>query len=276
MPAANRAGNTRTDQSGNPCAAWLAERPSSATSVAVSNPSPNRKPSRNMCQARAIRPNSGRHSRASKPPPRSTGRDLPRRSGRPLHAAEDAPERAQDDQIDDRDGEQEQRRGQRADQPADLPEALEPPAEQWRRGRERRRRPAPPPPSGRARRTGRRSTDRSPRLHQLARDVVDRRDVIGIDGVPQPEAPGKQGRAQQHGLVVERDERPGPGRDIRQDQRSEKAHEGLHAYSNAKKAGVRQRDVCTIVEMCTQSSSGALACRLRRPRAQPRDCRHSC
>jgi hypothetical protein len=45
MPAANRAGNTIMDQIDTPLAAAVAEMPRTATSVAVSNPSPNRNPS---------------------------------------------------------------------------------------------------------------------------------------------------------------------------------------------------------------------------------------
>lgn len=45
-----RAGNTMIDQIDSPCAAWVAERPSKATSVAVSKPSPNNTPSGNICQ----------------------------------------------------------------------------------------------------------------------------------------------------------------------------------------------------------------------------------
>ena len=55
-------------------------------------------------------------------------------------------------------------------------------------------------------------------LHQLARDIVDRGDVIGIDRVAQAEAIGQQGRAEQNGVVMERHQRPGPGGDIGGDQ----------------------------------------------------------
>ena len=51
-------------------------------------------------------------------------------------------------------------------------------------------------------------------LHQLARDVVDRRDVVGIDGVAQPETVGQERRAEQHRPVGERDQRRAPRRDI--------------------------------------------------------------
>ena len=49
-------------------------------------------------------------------------------------------------------------------------------------------------------------------LHQLAGDVVDGRDVVGVDGVAQAEAIGEQGGAQQDGLMAEYQQRPGPDR----------------------------------------------------------------
>ena len=51
-------------------------------------------------------------------------------------------------------------------------------------------------------------------LHQLARHVVDGRDVIGVDGVPQAQAVDDQRNAQQGRLVVERGEGPEPGADV--------------------------------------------------------------
>ncbi len=55
------------DQTDTPFAASVAAIPSSATSVAVSKPRPNRKPSGYMCQERVTSRNSGRNSRASRP-----------------------------------------------------------------------------------------------------------------------------------------------------------------------------------------------------------------
>src|ERR1700692_67649 len=51
-------------------------------------------------------------------------------------------------------------------------------------------------------------------LHQLARDVVDRRNVVGIDGVTKPEAVGQNRGSDQNRLMRERDESPDPGRQI--------------------------------------------------------------
>ena len=44
------AGNTSSVPNDAPLAAWVAEMPNSATSVAVSKPRPNRKPIGNRCQ----------------------------------------------------------------------------------------------------------------------------------------------------------------------------------------------------------------------------------
>ena len=49
-------------------------------------------------------------------------------------------------------------------------------------------------------------------LHQLAGDVVDGRDVVGVHGVPQTEAVGQQRGAEQHRLMAKDQERPGPHR----------------------------------------------------------------
>src|SRR5215468_10281626 len=59
MPAVNRAGNTKTDQIGRFLAASDADKPSSATSVAVSKPKPNRKPNGYICQLLLISLNNG-------------------------------------------------------------------------------------------------------------------------------------------------------------------------------------------------------------------------
>ena len=55
-------------------------------------------------------------------------------------------------------------------------------------------------------------------LHQLARHIVDGGDVVGVDRVAQPEAVGQERGAEQHRIVVERAQRPGPGRHVGGDQ----------------------------------------------------------
>ena len=69
-------------------------------------------------------------------------------------------------------------------------------------------------------------------LHQLARDVVDRGDVVGVDSMPEAKSIGEQGRAEQHGLVAQGRKRPEPGRDIRRDQ------EPVHADQATAQIGI--------------------------------------
>ena len=57
-------------------------------------------------------------------------------------------------------------------------------------------------------------------LHELARHIVDRRDMVGIHGVAQAEAVGEQGRSQQDGLLAEYHERPYPGGQIEDDEQA--------------------------------------------------------
>ena len=47
-------------------------------------------------------------------------------------------------------------------------------------------------------------------LHELAGDVIDRRNMIGVHRVAQAERVGQQGRAKQNRPRVESDERPDP------------------------------------------------------------------
>jgi hypothetical protein len=51
-------------------------------------------------------------------------------------------------------------------------------------------------------------------LHELAGDVVDDGDVIGFDGMTQPESIRKERRAQHYGVITEGDEGPDPGQQI--------------------------------------------------------------
>ncbi len=51
-------------------------------------------------------------------------------------------------------------------------------------------------------------------LHELARDVVDRRDMVGIDRMAQSEAIGQKCGTEQHRVVAEGEERPCPSRHV--------------------------------------------------------------
>ncbi len=55
-------------------------------------------------------------------------------------------------------------------------------------------------------------------LHQFAGHVVDRRDVIGVERVPQAETVSERRRAEQHWIIVEGDDRPQPCGDVGDEQ----------------------------------------------------------
>src|ERR1700688_2871501 len=73
-------------------------------------------------------------------------------------------------------------------------------------------------------------------LHQLARDVVDRRNVVGINAVTKPEAVSQNGGSDQNRLMRERDERPGPGRQIAKNQQAVNCGDPA---PEAKQSGIR-------------------------------------
>ncbi len=55
-------------------------------------------------------------------------------------------------------------------------------------------------------------------LHELARDVVDGGEVIGIHRMPQPEAVGQQRRAQQDRVAMKGDQGPAPCAEVQDQQ----------------------------------------------------------
>src|ERR1039458_10438477 len=57
-------------------------------------------------------------------------------------------------------------------------------------------------------------------LHELAGDVVDGRNVVGVDGVAQAERIREEGRAQQNGIVVEGEDGPEPGGSVEQEEKA--------------------------------------------------------
>ena len=62
-----------------------------------------------------------------------------------------------------------------------------------------------------------------PILHQLARDVVDRRNVVGVDRVAQAESVREERRAEQQRVGVECAERPRPRGEIGEHEPAEQA-----------------------------------------------------
>ena len=55
-------------------------------------------------------------------------------------------------------------------------------------------------------------------LHQFARHIVNRRDVVGIHRVTKAECVGQQRRAQQNRIIVKSDQRPNPAPGIGRDE----------------------------------------------------------
>jgi hypothetical protein len=45
-------------------------------------------------------------------------------------------------------------------------------------------------------------------MHQLASDVVNGRNVVGVEGVPQPKAVGEERCAEKQGVIAEFKQRP--------------------------------------------------------------------
>ena len=75
-------------------------------------------------------------------------------------------------------------------------------------------------------------------LHELARDVVDSRDVVGIDGMAKPERIGERCGSQQQRIIAEAREGPGPRRDVDEDeQRAE--HDGFRLASTGTSSQIR-------------------------------------
>ena len=167
--------------------AWLAATVNRLISVAVSKPSPNKKPTGNICQLRDTMRNSGRNMRASKPRPESRRSSSCSATGSPRRAAAKAlPDAAQNDEIDDGDGEQEKRRSAGADDAADRLELLEAALQRERRAAIAATASAIDSewPSEKNRPT---ETGRLPSCISLRTTLSMVGDVVGIDGVAQAE-----------------------------------------------------------------------------------------
>ncbi|MNX92275.1 hypothetical protein D3C86_1244110 [compost metagenome] len=131
--------------------------------------------------------------------------------------AEGAPHRAQDQQVEEGQQEQERGRDARADQPAHVLHLTEV------RLQEHGGEGDPDGHQCHHRRMPEREEEAhgdriATLLHQLARDVVDGRDVVGIHGVAQPQRIGQHRRRHEDRLVAERDPGPQPCHDVGEDQ----------------------------------------------------------
>ena len=191
------------DQTEAPCAACVAERPSNATSVAVSKLKPIKD-----------RPE---HA-ANKASGLGQAIDLVgRETGAGAQSTKSLPQRAQDDQVGDREREQQQRRDARSDDAADAAQLLE-----------------AFPHNGDAcgnPRDGQSHDNRMPErkvkaegewpaafLAQLAGCRVDGGDMVGIDSVAQAKAIGDQRRSEQQRPFAEGPQCPHPGCNVRNSQ----------------------------------------------------------
>ena len=201
-----------------PWLAVLAEMPSRPTSVAVSKPSPNRNPSGYMCQERRTMPKTGRNTRAIRAAPGEQPVDvlLDQRAAA-LDGLERPPHPDEHDDVGGRDEEQEQHRHARADHRSQVLQRVETVPQRHRRGGDEQRQPHHH--GGMAEREP--QTDRqrpAPLVHQLAGDVVDGGDVVGVEGVAQAERVGERRRGEQRRVASEGHEGPHPGREIGADQ----------------------------------------------------------
>jgi len=86
-------------------------------------------------------------------------------------------------------------------------------------------------------------------LHEPAGNVVDRRDMIGIDCVPQAKGIGEQSRAQEDRLIAQGHKRPEPDENIAADQN------GIDGDQAA-----AQISAALIQDIRDDSRHGALAC----------------
>ena len=124
-------------------------------------------------------------------------------------ASEGAIDGAQDDDVDDGDGEEEERGDERADDAADGAGRVNVLLEGEGGGGDEQR--AEDDDGGVAEREHEADGDGALAfLHELARDVVDGGDVVGVDGVAQAEAVGEEGGAEQQRIVAEGDDGPEP------------------------------------------------------------------
>ena len=57
-------------------------------------------------------------------------------------------------------------------------------------------------------------------LHQLASNVVDRRNVVGIDCVPKTECVSENRGTKEYWFIMERDNRPNPSANVHRDQKA--------------------------------------------------------
>ena len=243
---------------GTPLAPDVAARPSKATSLAVSKPSPKRTPSGYMCQLLRMSLSAGFSNRASRPrllrnssrlcssyaPPRET-------------LAEHPVDVDEDDEVDRPDHQQEHRRDRRPDEAADLLEPREVADEarrdgdQDRQGDDDRRVPEREEQPHRNRALA--------VLHQLAGRVVDRGDMVGIDRMAQAEGVGQEGGRQQDRVLARHQQRQAPGAEVEHEQEGVDADdpvpEGARSLDQPERRGEHRASYAGSVIVPTDATS---------------------
>ena len=167
-----------------------------------------------MCQLLLTMRNKGRNRRARNPRLLSKHVEVVlRKPLAPLDRLESSPDRDQHNDVEGGEQEEEQRGGERPENVAKRFEIVEAPADfeaakptaieskmttsEWP---SEKKKPTP--------------TGRWPCCISLRVDVVDRRDMIGVDRMPQTERIGEERRAEQHRVVAQGGEGPDPNNNI--------------------------------------------------------------
>src|SRR5271169_5092638 len=78
-------------------------------------------------------------------------------------------------------------------------------------------------------------------LHKLARYVVDRRDMVGIERVPQAERVSEQRGAEQHRIGTELQDRRGPRERVESEQKGEDTDDWASQIHEARKIAAYRR-----------------------------------
>src|SRR5215472_8031272 len=166
-------------------------------------------------------------------------------------ALEALPHAAQNEQIDAGNGEQEERRGASANNAADHLERMKPALERECRADDHRN--CDSDDERVAKRKKQSGRDRPfAFLHQLTHDVVDCGDVVGIDGMTQPEHIGKERGAEKCRMGRKRDKGPGPDRGVER-----------------KKQEINSRDLAPLIRRCIVQCRGQMADHKRSSRNLP-------
>ena len=199
-----------------PLAACAEEMPNSATSVAVSKPEPEQETDRQHMPALGDEPEQRTEDARQESP--LVEQDVEIVLGErlaSLHRLKGLVDRNLHQNVDEGDGEQKERR----------PLCMTPPTAFSESKRDLSAEAAKAPPTDSIPTTADWPSEKKKPtppalalLHELARDVVDRRDMVGVDRVAEAERISEQRRSEQNRLGVQREQRPEPDENIAADQ----------------------------------------------------------